>query len=667
MFMYSMDKEVVKTIRLLAADAVEKANSGHPGLPMGAAPMAFVLWKSFLRGSATDPRWADRDRFVLSAGHGSALIYILLHLFGYEVSMDDLKKFRQLGSLTPGHPEFGITPGVETTTGPLGQGFANAVGMAISELRLAETFNTREFNLVDHYTYVLAGDGDLMEGISSEAASLAGHLKLGKLIVLYDDNNITIDGGTELTFTEDVLKRFEAYGWHVQKVEDGNDMSAIHEAIHDAKLDTSHPSLIAVKTIIGYGSPNKAGKSAAHGAPLGPDELIRTKELMDADPETYFDIPDEIYEYMKEIIDRREIDRFMWEEKVEAYIQAYPEKAEQWKQWFDYELVHDNFDAEGFCNRFDKSDATRSIGGEVLNALMDLAPNLMGGSADLNSSTKTYLKGKGDFSRSDRNGANISFGVREHAMAGILNGMALHGGLRPFGSTFLVFADYMKPSIRLSALMGLPVVYVFTHDSIAVGEDGPTHQPIEHLLLLRSIPNLFVYRPGDGLETAASWIEILKRVEGPSALILTRQKLGTLGKRDVQVDRGAYVILSEEGEMPEFILIATGSEVELAVKAAIKLKAMGRDPRVVSMPCVEQFLEQNPAYIESVLPGAVKKRISVEMGRTLGWERFVGLNGLTIGIDRFGESGPGEAVMAHFGFTPDKIADRVLAYLAKTF
>lgn len=663
--MYAMDHEVVKTIRLLSADAVEKANSGHPGLPMGAAAMAFVLWKDFLKGSATDPHWADRDRFVLSAGHGSALLYSLLHLFGYEVTMEDLKKFRQVGSLTPGHPEFDVTPGVETTTGPLGQGFGNAVGMAIAEMRLAEEFNTQDFNLVDHYTYVLAGDGDLMEGVSAEAASLAGHLKLGKLIVLYDDNGITIDGGTEIAFTEDVLKRFEAYGWQVSRIEDGNDHKAIHDALHVAKLDTSKPSLIAVRTTIGYGSPNKAGKSAAHGAPLGADELAMTKAHMEADPEAFFQVSEEIYAYMGEIIDRREIDRFMWEEKVEAYILKYPEKAEAWKRWFDYELMQDNFDTEAFFKRFDKADATRSHGGEAMNALVELAPNLMGGSADLNSSTKTLLKGKGDFSRMQRGGANINFGVREHAMAAILNGMALHGGLRVFGSTFLVFADYMKPAMRLSALMGLPVVYVFTHDSIAVGEDGPTHQPIEHLLMLRSIPNMFVYRPADGIETAASWVEILKRVEGPSALILTRQKVGSLGVRDVQVDRGAYVVLPEMGAQPEVILMATGSEVELAVAAAEKLRAAGKDPRVVSLPCVEQFLEQSPAYIEKVLPKAVEKRVSIEMGRTLGWERFVGLNGLSIGIDRFGESGPGEVVMAHFGFTSEKVSDRILAYLAK--
>ena len=663
--MYTMDHEVIKTIRLLSADAVEKANSGHPGLPMGAASMAFVLWKDFLKGSATDPHWADRDRFVLSAGHGSALLYSLLHLFGYEVSLDDLKRFRQLGSMTPGHPEVDVTPGVETTTGPLGQGFANGVGMAIAEMRLAEVFNTQEFNLVDHYTYVLAGDGDLMEGVSAEAASLAGHLRLGKLIVLYDDNSITIDGGTEITFTEDVQKRFAAYGWQVLKVADGNDLKSIREALRDARLDTSKPTLISVKTTIGYGSPNKAGKSAAHGAPLGTEELAMTKFHMDADPDQFFHVSEEVYAYMNDIIDRREIDRFMWEEKVEAYILKYPEKADLWKRWFDYELRLDQLDEAGFIREFDKSDATRSIGGSVMNALVGLAPNLMGGSADLNSSTKTYLKGLGEFGHLDRKGANLNFGVREHAMAAILNGIALHGGLRPFGSTFLVFADYMKPAIRLSALMGQPVIYVFTHDSIAVGEDGPTHQPVEHLLLLRSIPNLFVYRPADGMETAACWLEILKRVEGPSALILTRQTLSSLGPRELQADRGAYVILPEQGETPELLLIATGSEVGLAVKAAERLRTAGRDPRVISMPCVEQFLEQSPAYIESVLPQGVKKRVSIEMGRTLGWERFVGLGGLTIGIDRFGESGPGEAVMAHFGFTPEKVADRILAYLAR--
>lgn len=663
--MYTMEKEVIKTIRLLAADAVEKANSGHPGLPMGAATMAFILWKDFLRGSATDSRWVDRDRFVLSAGHGSALLYVLLYLFGYDISIEDLKKFRQIGSITPGHPEYEITPGVETTTGPLGQGFANAVGMAVAELRLAETFNTPEYNLIDHFTYVIAGDGDMMEGISSEAASLAGHLQLGKLIVLYDDNSITIDGGTQITFTEDVLKRFEAYEWHIQRVSNGNDIAAIHNAIHEAKLNTSQPSLIAVKTIIGYGSPNKAGKSSAHGAPLGKEELATTKALMDADPEEFFYVSEEVLDYMKQIIDRREIDRFMWEEKIESYIQDYPEKADQWKLWFDYEVVKGKFDTDAFYNNFDRTDATRTIGGEVLNALSAFVPNLMGGSADLNSSTKTYLKGLGDFNRMSRAGANISFGVREHAMGAILNGMVLHGGLRPFGSTFLVFADYMKPSIRLAAIMKLPVIYVFTHDSIAVGEDGPTHQPIEQLLMLRSIPNLNVYRPADGLETASCWAEILKRVEGPSALILTRQTLKTLGRRDTFADRGAYVIVPETGEIPEVILIATGSEVGLAVSAAEKLRNAGHNPRVVSMPCVEQFLKQNSLYRESILPKYVEKRVSIEMGVTLGWERFVGSTGLTIGIDRFGESGPAEAILEHFGFTADKVAERVLSYLEK--
>lgn len=657
-----MDLLTINTIRLLAADAVEKANSGHPGLPMGAATMTYALWKEFLKGSATDPNWVDRDRFVLSAGHGSMLLYALLHLYGYEVSLDDLKRFRQLGSNTPGHPEYGVTSGVEVTTGPLGQGLANAVGMAMAERRLAEAFNTDAFNIIDHYTYAVCGDGDLMEGVAAEAASLAGHLRLGKLVVLYDDNGITIDGSTTLAFTEDVGARFAAYGWHVLKVIDGNDYEAVVEAIRIGKLNTSQPTLIMVKNIIGYGSPNKAGKSSAHGSPLGTDELKKTKENLGAEPDEHFYIPEEVSNYLKQIIDKREIERFMWEEKLEEYIVKHPDKAESWKQWFDYELPFDIFEDEKLWQMMCVKDASRNSGGKFMNWVSDRIPNLFGGSADLNSSTKTYIKNKGDFNYNNVSGNNVFFGIREHAMGAILNGVALHGGLRAFGSTFLVFSDYMKPPLRLAALMGLPVIHIFTHDSVAVGEDGPTHQPIEHLLMLRSIPNMYVYRPADGRETALCWMEALKRTEGPSCIVLSRQDLPVIETTGKGVQRGAYIVRHEEKERPDMIFVATGSEVNLALEVAKMLIVEDIDVRVVSMPCMAQFDKQECAYKEAIFPKDVKKRVSIEMGLTLGWEKYIGYRGLAVGIDRFGESGPGEEVMAHLGFDKIVLKQRVMKY-----
>lgn len=657
-----MDQWTINTIRLLAADAVEKANSGHPGLPMGAATMTYALWKEFLRGSATDPNWVDRDRFVLSAGHGSMLLYALLHLFGYEISLDDLKKFRQLGSNTPGHPEYGVTTGVEVTTGPLGQGVANAVGMAMAERRLAEAFNTDQFNIIDHYTYVICGDGDMMEGVASEAASLAGHLRLGKLVMLYDDNGITIDGSTSLSFNEDVGARFLAYGWQVVKVADGNDYEAVVEAIRIGKLNTSQPTLVMVKNIIGYGSPNRAGKSIAHGSPLGADELKKTKEGLGGDPDEFFVIPEEVNNYLKSIIDKREIERFMWEEKLEEYIIKHPEKAETWKQWFDYELPFDIFEDEKMWELMCVDDASRNSGGKFMNWVSSRIPNFFGGSADLNSSTKTYIKGYGDYSYNVASGSNVFFGIREHAMGAILNGVALHGGLRAFGSTFLVFSDYMKPPLRLAALMGLPVIHIFTHDSIAVGEDGPTHQPIEQLLMLRSIPNMHVYRPADGRETALCWMEALKRTEGPSCIVLSRQDLKLLEYSGKGVSKGAYIVRHEHKERPDLILMATGSEVALSIDVAELLLAEGIDARVVSMPCIQQFEKQDAIYREAIFPRDVLKRVSVEMGLTLGWERYIGFSGLAVGIDSFGESGPGEAVMSHFGFEKEKLKNRILKY-----
>lgn len=662
--MKSIDQKTIETIRLLAADGVQKANSGHPGLPMGAAPMAYVLWKDYLKGSATDPSWDNRDRFVLSAGHGSMLIYTLLHLFGYDLSMDELKNFRQMGSMTPGHPEYGMTVGVETTTGPLGQGISNAVGMAIGERHLAANFNKTGHRVIDHYTYVIAGDGDLMEGVASEACSLAGHLKLGKLIVLYDDNNITIDGGTDKSFTEDVGKRFEAYGWDVISVHDGNDLESISEAIEKARIDTTKPTLIKVKTVIGYGSPNKAGTSGVHGSPLGEDELRLTKELMGWDPDESFVIPEDVNEHLKAIIDKREIERFMWEENLESYFEAYPDMKAKWETWHEYEMPQDLLEHPNLWSSFSQKEATRASGGRMINIVKKYVPNLVGGSADLNASTKTYLKGYGDFDWDTPEGSNIYFGVREHAMAAIMNGLSLHGGLRAFGSTFLVFADYMKPSLRLAALMGQPVIHVFTHDSIGVGEDGPTHQPIEHVMMLRGIPNLYVFRPGDPKETAVAWIEALKHTEGPSAIVLTRQALPPQEGVHKGSHHGGYILHKEDGDHPEVILMASGSEVHVAVNAAKLLKASGIDARVVSMLCQELFDAQTTQYKEEVLPSAIRTRVSIEAGITMGWEKYTGLDGLNIGLDRFGESAPGDALMKHFGFEAEQVAEKIKKYLS---
>lgn len=657
--MKNIEKKVIQTIRFLSTDAVERANSGHPGLPMGAATMAYTLWSRFLKGSAAEPMWPDRDRFVLSAGHGSMLLYSLLHLFGYDVSIEDIKNFRQWGSKTPGHPEYGHTPGVETTTGPLGQGFANAVGMAIAERRLAAEFNTNDYNIVDHYTYVIAGDGDLMEGVSAEAASLAGHLRLGKLIVLYDDNDITIDGRTDITFTENVGKRFESYGWQVLKVEDGNSVEEIEEAIKNAKQDISRPSLIIVPTVIGYGSPNKAGTSGVHGSPLGEQELKLTKEAAGWDQYPDFYVSDEVKAYMKGIIYNREKSRLKWKEMYNEYSRKYPQKSIKWEIWNHLEFPEELSSDNELWNFSEKAVATRNAGGKVLNVIAKYLPNLMGGSADLNASTKTYLKDKGDFDRCNPRGNNIYFGVREHAMGAILNGMALHGGLRVFGSTFLVFSDYMRPAIRLSALMKLPVIYIFTHDSIALGEDGPTHQPIEHIMSLRSIPNTTVFRPADAKETAIAWLEALKRTDGPSVLILTRQKLPVLEGVHKGAHMGAYILRKENKEVPDVILIGTGSEISLLDNAHRELKKEGIEARVVSMLSWEIFDKQSQSYSEHVLPPQVKKRLVVEAGIPLGWERYIGKEGKIIGINRFGASAPGPVLMEKFGFTVNNIIKHV--------
>ncbi|WP_202708226.1 transketolase [Sporosalibacterium faouarense] len=660
--MEKVEQKVVDTIRFLAVDGVEKANSGHPGMPMGAAPMAHTLWSKFLKGSGKDPNWADRDRFVLSAGHGSMLIYSLLHLYEYDVNMDDLKNFRQWGSKTPGHPEYGHTPGVETTTGPLGQGISTAVGMALAERRVAAEFNTEDFSIVDHYTYVIAGDGDLMEGVSSEAASLAGHLKLGKLIVMYDDNNITIDGTTKISFTEDVGQRFEAYGWEVISVKDSNDIDELEAAIARAKKNTSKPTLIKVPTTIGFGSPNKAGKSSAHGSPLGKDEVNLTKEGLGWNTDEDFYVPQDVREYMDKIIVEKEEERQVWEKRFKEYRSKYPEKARAWDIWHSENVPAEAFEDEELFE-FDEKLATRAAGGQVMNVLAKNIPNLMGGSADLNASTKTYLKGKGDFQAEDPTGNNVNFGVREHGMGAILNGMSLHGGLRVFGSTFLVFSDYMKPAIRLSGLMKQPVTYIFTHDSIGLGEDGPTHQPIEHLLMLRSIPNVTVFRPADAKESAVAWTEALKRTDGPSVLVFSRQGLPTLDEIKEDAHKGGYVLVKEEKDTPDAILIGSGSEVSLLVEAHDKLKKEGIDTRVVSMLSWELFDQQSGEYKNEVLPKAITKRLSCEAGTTIGWRKYVGSEGVTIGIDGFGASAPGNVLMKEFGFTVENVVKNVRGML----
>ncbi|NLZ93404.1 MAG: transketolase [Firmicutes bacterium] len=653
-----LEEKAVNTIRFLAVDAIETAKSGHPGLPMGGAPMAYTLWSRFLQHSPSNPHWPNRDRFVLSAGHGSMLLYALLYLFGYDLSLDDLKQFRQWGSKTPGHPEYGHTPGVETTTGPLGQGFANAVGMAIAERRLAAEFNKPDFPLVDHYTYVYTGDGCLMEGVAAEAASLAGHLKLGRLICLYDDNQITIDGDTKVAFTEDVGKRFSAYGWHVQRVADGTDINAIAAALEEAKKVTDKPSLIMVRTVIGYGSPNKQGLPAAHGAPLGSEEVILTKEKLGWPKDLTFHVPPAVREHFAGLTEELEAKRAAWEKLFAAYREKFPADAARWDAWHG-QYVPAELEEDEELWQFTKPMATRGASGQVMQILAKYLPNLIGGSADLNSSTKTYLKAFSDFQAENYGGNNIYFGVREHAMGAIANGLALHGGLRPYCSTFFVFVDYMKPPVRLAALMGLPVIFVFTHDSFGVGEDGPTHQPIEQLASLRSVPNLHVLRPADGRETAAAWLAAVKRTNGPTALILTRQDVPQLDGTGKKALQGAYILSKEKGQIPDVILIASGSEVQLALEAQKKLWDLEIDTRVVSMMSWELFSQQTPVYQEQVLPATVEKRLAIEAGHSMGWERFTGSKGAILSIDHFGASAPGKVLQEKYGFTVENIVSMV--------
>ena len=662
-----LDQLCINTIRTLAMDGVQKAKSGHPGMPMGAADLTYVLWTRFLKHDPADPAWPDRDRFVLSAGHGSMLLYSLLHLTGYDLPLKELKNFRQWNSHTPGHPEYGLTPGVETTTGPLGQGFANGVGMAIAESFLAATFNQPGFPIFDHFTYAIVSDGDLMEGVSHEAASLAGHLGLGKLICLYDDNEISIEGSTDLTFTEDVPVRFRAYNWHVQEV-DGYDMDGIEAAIRAAQKETKRPSLIVCHTHIAYGSPNKQDTAGAHGAPLGEEEVRLTKEALGWPAEARFLITEETLTVFRQAVEHGRQAEAQWCETFESYRTMYPKEAALLDTLWAGRLPDGWEETLPTFAPADGPLATRKASGAVLNALAQALPTLIGGSADLAPSNVTLLKGFADFQCDSPAGRNLRFGVREHAMGSILNGMALHGGLLPYGGTFLVFSDYMRPPVRLAAMMGLPVVYVWTHDSVWIGEDGPTHQPVEQLAALRAIPNLVLIRPADGNETAAAWRVALERRGGPTALALTRQKLPVLFETTrnpaEKVARGAYVLADSSG-IPSVLLIASGSEVHLALEARDLLAQKGIAVRVVSMPSWELFDAQPTSYREAVLPPQVTVRLAIEAGVTQGWAKYVGLAGDVMGLDRFGASAPYKVLMEKFGFTAETVVERVLRLLGR--
>jgi transketolase len=663
-----LDQLCINTIRMLAADAVQKAKSGHPGMPMGAAAMAYVLWTRFLKHNPANPKWADRDRFVLSAGHGSMLLYALLHLTGYDLRLGDLQQFRQWESRTPGHPEVGVTPGVETTTGPLGQGFANGVGMAIAESWLAAQFNRPDHRIVDHYTYAIVSDGDLMEGVASETASLAGHLKLGRLIYLYDDNHISIDGNTSLAFTEDAGRRFEAYGWHVQRVADGNDLAAVEAAIRAAQAEDSRPSLILCRTHIGYGSPNKQDSNKAHGEPLGEDEVKLTKQKLGWPLTPAFLVPEEARQEFRKAVARGKTWEVEWRQRFSAYAAAFPEEAARWEQYMSGKLPQGWDAGLPAFTPGDSALATRAASGKVLHALSPRVTNLLGGSADLAPSNNTYVQGVSEFQPGSYEGRNFRFGVREHAMGSISNGMALHGGLRPYTGTFLIFSDYMRPALRLAAFMQTPVIFIFTHDSIGLGEDGPTHQPIEHLAALRAIPGLSVIRPADANETVEAWRLALMR-SGPTCLVLTRQNLPVLDRGQIQPDggvaRGGYVLADASGGRPQVILIATGSEVAVAVGAQKLLAQKGVAARVVSMPSWDIFEQQPQSYRDSVLPPAVTARVAIEAAVPQGWHKYVGPAGDVVGMTRFGASAPGPVNFEKFGFTPQNVAARALAVLGR--
>ena len=654
-----IETKTANAIRVLSADAIQKAKSGHPGLPLGCASAAYELWANHMRHNPADPKWVDRDRFILSGGHGSMLLYSLFHLFGYgDLSMEDLKNFRQIDSLTPGHPEYGHTVGVEATTGPLGQGMGMAVGMAMAEAHLASVFNKDDIKIVDHYTYVLGGDGCMMEGLSSEAFSLAGTLGLGKLIVLYDSNNISIEGNTDIAFTEDTAKRFESYGFGVFQVEDGNDFAAIGAAIEAAKADTERPSLIVLHTQIGYGCPAKQGKASAHGEPLGVENVAALRETLQWPSQEPFFVPQEVYDHFNQAAERLAENEAAWKVMFAAYCEEYPEMEALWNQYFGGadDVLKKLWEDESFWAAGEKAEATRSLSGKIINRLKDMMPNLMGGSADLGPSNKTTMTGAGDFSKEDRSGRNLHFGVRELAMTAIGNGMMLHGGLRSYVATFFVFSDYVKPMARLSALMKLPLTFVFTHDSIGVGEDGPTHEPIEQLAMFRAMPNFHVIRPCDAVETAAAWYSALASKETPTALVLSRQNLNPVAGSSRDALKGGYVIDDCEGT-PEVILIASGSEVDLAVKAKEMLTAEGRKVRVVSMPSMDIFEEQSAEYRESVLPKEVRRRVAVEALGGFGWDRYTGLDGVTVTMSSFGASAPAGELFRHFGFTAEHVAE----------
>ncbi len=657
------DQLAVDSIRALSIDAIEAANSGHPGLPMGAAPMAYALWTKHLNFNPQSKNYFNRDRFVLSAGHGSALLYSLLHVSG-SLELEEVKNFRQWDSKTPGHPEFRHTDGVEVTTGPLGQGFAMSVGMAMAEKHLAGKFNKDKYDVVDHYTYVLASDGDLMEGISHEAASLAGHLNLDKLITLYDSNDISLDGELNKAFSENVKERFTSYGWSYILVEDGNDLEAIDKAITEAKT-LEGPTLIEVKTVIGYGAPNKAGTNGVHGAPLGEEERELALKAYGLDPSKRFNVPQEVYDIFSEtMLKRANEDEAAWEKLVEAYINEYPELGQAFKQAISNELPVD-YDKELPVYEAGNSSATRADSGEVIQALSKSVPAFFGGSADLASSNKSNVKGEADFSSETPEGRNVWFGVREFGMAAAVNGMAVHGGVKPYGATFFVFSDYLKPAVRLSAIMGVPSTFVFTHDSIAVGEDGPTHEPVEQLAGLRAIPNLNVIRPADGNETRVAWKVALESETTPTALVLTRQNLAALDVEESVLEegvrKGGYVVYRSEIE-PEYLLIASGSEVSLAVDAAKDIEAQGKGVQVVSLPNWHAFDQQDAEYKASVLPASITKRVAIEMASSLGWHKYVGLEGKVITIDTFGASAPGDLVVEKYGFTKENVLNQVLSF-----
>ncbi|HEY6067021.1 MAG TPA: transketolase [Thermoanaerobaculia bacterium] len=663
----SIDALCVDTIRTLAIDAVQKANSGHPGLPLGAAPMAYVLWSRHLKHNPRDPEWPDRDRFVLSAGHGCMLWYCLLYLTGYDLTLDDLKSFRQWGSRTPGHPEYRVTPGVEATTGPLGQGTANAVGMAMAERFLARRFNRPGHEIVDHRTFALVSDGDLMEGISNEASSLAGHLRLGKLTFLYDSNGVTLDGPAAMAFTEDVGKRYEGLGWQVLHVEDGNtDLDAIDRALVEAEKETRRPSLIIVRTTIGYGSPHKAGTSEAHGSPLGPEEVVATKKALGWEHEEPFFVPDEALAHFRTAIDRGKQAHFDWSRRFDGWATANRDLAAEWERAFDGGLPP-GWDAGLPAWKAGEKEATRAAAGKALNAIAAKVPTLFGGDADLSVSTSTKLKDETDFDGQTGEGRNVHFGVREHAMAGIANGMAYHGGIRPFVATFFCFSDYMRPSVRLSAVSELPVIFVWTHDSIGLGEDGPTHQPVEHLMSLRAMPQFTVIRPADPNEAVEAWRVAMEHREGPVGLVLSRQKLPVIDLSKYAapsgLSRGAYVLAEGSARSPRLILIATGSEVSLALEAREKLESEGISTRVVSMPSWELFEKQDAGYRGTVLPPSVPARLSIEAGSKFGWERWVGDRGASIGLERFGASAPGEIVLKELGFNVENVVEKAKGLL----